>query len=109
MIIDFSKLDRNLIDNFKGGEKRFDVRWHVDDNNRIMLGRLEPGASIGMHTHDTSCEMIYILSGRGTALIDGGSESVEAGQCHYCPKGSTHSLVNSGSEELTFFAVVPQQ
>lgn len=109
MIIDFNTLENNRIKNFKGGEKELDVRWHTDDDNRIMYGRLEPGASIGMHTHDTSSETIYVLSGRGTVLIDGATERVEAGLCHYCPKGHTHSLVNSGDEDLLFFAVVPQQ
>ena len=31
------------------------------------------------------------------------------GYCHYCKKGSSHTLVNDGEEELVFFAVVPQQ
>lgn len=109
MIIDFNTLESNRIKNFKGGEKELDVRWYVDDDNRIMYGRLEPGASIGMHTHDTSSETIYVLSGRGTVSIDGAEESVEAGLCHYCPKGHAHSLMNSGDEDLLFFAVVPQQ
>ena len=36
-------------------------------------------------------------------------ESLEAGDCHYCPKGHTHSLINVGKEDLVFFAVVPEQ
>ena len=68
---------------------------------------LEP--SIGLHTHDTSSEIIYILKGRGKVLYDGGYEEVEEGLCHYCPKGHEHSLINDSDEDLIFFAVVPEQ
>ena len=33
---------------------------------------------------------------------------LEAGQCHYCPQGHSHSLINDSTEELVFFAVVPK-
>ena len=36
-------------------------------------------------------------------------ETVQAGQCHYCPKGGTHMLQNRGEEPLVFFAVVTEQ
>jgi mannose-6-phosphate isomerase-like protein (cupin superfamily) len=52
---------------------------------------------------------MYFLSGKGTVTTDGVSETVTAGDCHYCKKGSSHTLVNDGEEELVFFAVVPQQ
>ena len=74
-----------------------------------MYGRLEPGASIGLHTHETSSEIIYLLEGRGKVLLADGEERVAAGQCHYCPKGHTHSLVNDSDADLVFFAVVPEQ
>ena len=34
-------------------------------------------------------------------------EILTAGDCHYCPEGSSHSFVNDGSEDLIFHAVVP--
>ena len=36
--------------------------------------------------------------------------SPSEGDCIYCPKGHTHSLMNSSEEgNLTFLAVVPKQ
>ena len=70
---------------------------------------LDPGSSIGYHTHGTSSEIIYILSGTGKVKYDGGEEPLEAGQCHYCPKGHSHSLINNSDGPLEFFAVVPNQ
>ena len=109
MIIDFDKMDITVLPNFKGGQKQMESHMFADSLNRIMHSRLVPGASIGEHIHDTSSEMIFILSGRGTAFCDGVRESCTPGTCHYCPKGSTHTLINDGDEDLVFFAVVPQQ
>ncbi|WP_394526772.1 cupin domain-containing protein [Lacrimispora sp. JR3] len=109
MKIVFNEIEEAVLPQFQGGEKEFKTRMFADQYNKIQRGRLEPGASIGMHTHDTSSEIIYILEGNGTVLFDEGRESVKAGECHYCPKGHAHSLINSGDKELVFFAVVPQQ
>ena len=61
------------------------------------------------HTHEDSCEIIYVLSGTASIVCDGVSETVEAGQAHYCPKGSTHVMKNNGDRDLVVFAVVPKQ
>ncbi len=109
MIIDFNTMESTLIPNFKGGEKEFDVKMFWDGTNRIMKGRLIPGASIGEHTHEENCEILFVLKGNGTIIEDGVSSPICEGECTYCPKGHTHSLINTGSEDLIFFAAVPNQ
>ena len=116
MIIDFGKMDFTVLPNFKGGEKEFAANMFFDGTNRIFKGRLVPGATIGMHTHDDSCEVIFILEGKGTIVErEPGDEAekysdVTAGDCLYCPKGHTHSLQNTSEEgDLVFYAVVPKQ
>lgn len=109
MLIDFTSIPVATIPNMRGGEKEFRVHTYTDDMCRIMRGTLIPGASIGLHTHDTNSEIIYILSGAGTLICDGVSEPVAAGFCHYCPKGHAHTFINDGDEDLEFFAVVPEQ
>ncbi len=109
MTIDFNSMEAASIPNFKGGEKELSVKMFFDGTNRIMNAVLQPGASIGMHTHETSSEIIFITQGCGTVVEDGKSTEIGAGQCHYCPKGHTHSLINTGSGPLHFLAVVPEQ
>lgn len=109
MKIDFNDIPLQRLDNFKGGDMYMDTHMFVDDHCRIMRSTLVPGASIGMHTHTDSSEMIYILSGEGTVICDGVDEVIPAGCCHYCPKGSSHTLINHGEAPLDFFAVVPNQ
>ncbi len=110
MIIDFKKIETTVIPQFRGGEKNTIANMYVDNLNKIMLGKLEVGASIGMHTHQTNSEIIYIISGEGKCLYDDTEEALSSGSCHYCPKGHKHSLINnSNSEDLVFFAVIPEQ
>ena len=116
MILDFNEMGVTVLPNFKGGEKEFAANMFFDGTNRIFKGWLIPGATIGMHTHDDSCEVIFILEGRGTIVErKPGAETetvspVSAGDCLYCPKGYSHSLQNTSDEgDLIFYAVVPMQ
>lgn len=109
MLIEFDKMEPQVIPHMRGGEKEARMRMYTDPLNKIMRGRLIPGASIGMHTHETSSEIIYILSGTGKVLYNGEYIPLKAGDCHYCPKGHAHSLMNDSGENLEFFAVVPNQ
>lgn len=112
MQIIFDAMETTVIPHMRGGEKEVSAKMYTDAQCKIMRGTLIPGASIGLHTHDTSSEIIYILSGTGKVLCDGSYESLSAGSCHYCPKGHEHSLINDNGadgETLEFFAVVPEQ
>lgn len=105
----FDEMPLKHLTNFYGGEKELRANMFADGRNKILRGRLAPGASIGYHCHETSSEVIYILSGSGRMLTESGEERLTAGDCHYCELGNSHSLINDGAEELVFFAVVPQQ
>lgn len=115
MIIKFDETEISILQNFKGGEKHLAANMFFDGVNRILKGRLEPGASIGVHTHEGSCEMIFIIEGNGSIYekTPEGCEStspVTEGDCLYCPEGHTHSLKNSSTEgDLVFYAAVPKQ
>ncbi len=109
MNIDFDEVGLSVIPGFKGGDLEARMRIFQDGDNRIMKGLLVPGASIGMHTHEDSSEIIFITAGCGSVICDGERSSVHAGICHYCPKGHTHSLINDSDADLEFLAVVPRQ
>lgn len=115
MIIKFDHTNHTVLPEFKGGEKEFSAHMFFDGTNRIFKGILVPGASIGVHKHEGNCEMIFILSGRGTLLeqapdSDPEYSAVSSGDCLYCPEGHTHSLKNTDAEDdLVFYAVVPKQ
>ena len=109
MLIRFDELEELSIPHLNGGTGSVDAKMFDDSSNKIMLSRLPEGASIGMHPHYTSSEINYVLSGTGVARCDTTEEPLSPGCCHYCPKGSSHSITNTGTEDLVLFTVVPEQ
>ena len=58
MKVEFSQLEETVIPNFMRGEGSVRAKMRVDGNGKIMRGVLEPGSSIGLHTHETSSEIV---------------------------------------------------
>ena len=108
MLINFDAMEETVTPGFLGGEGTLRARRWTDELGKIMRGTLDPGSSIGLHTHETSSEIVYILSGTGKVLCGGEYEPLAPGSCHYCPKGCAHSLINDSGADLVFFAVVPE-
>lgn len=109
MKIMFDRMNDTVLEHFNGGEGQFVAKMFNDGKCKILRGLLKPGCSIGMHTHVTSSEVIYVLSGEGRMYMGDEVETLTAGDCHYCPLGQSHSFVNESQEDLVFFAVVPEQ
>ena len=64
-MINFDNIPLTVIERFKGGEGEFKANMFLADGIKIMRVILDKGCSIGMHTHDTSSETMYIISGEG--------------------------------------------
>ena len=109
MFIDFSAMETQRLEHFKGGEGFVDAEMLFDGSVRILRGRIAPGNSIGWHIHEDSSETIYLLEGRAVVIEEDGEYPLAAGQCSYCPKGHGHSLVNRSDADIVFLGVVPQQ
>ena len=106
MIADFRTIPEVEKPHFKGGEGSMFSHEKVTEAGKFMLNRLPKGATIGMHTHTEDKEIIYVLSGTGKAIINGLEETIYPGDCHFCPAGSSHTVINTGDEDLVFFAAV---
>lgn len=44
--------------------------------------------------------------GTGVAVCDGAEEALAPGVMHICPQGSTHSIANTGDDDLVMLAIV---
>ena len=106
MLIDFNNLKEVTIPSLNGGEGEVSARMFMDQHGKVMTSRIPKGSSIGVHTHNTSCEYNFVLSGFGKAVCDNAEEMLAAGVCHYCPNGSTHKIINTGDEDLVLITVV---
>lgn len=108
MIIDFDKISEVHQMNFKGGKGALDTRNYVDGKVKIMYSTLRPGASSGLHVHESNCEIVFIISGVATFHYDNVVETARVGQCHYCPKGHSHYMENLTDHDLVYLAIVPE-
>jgi len=108
-MINFEKIEEIVIPEFNGGKNNTKARMFIDPGKiKIMISTLEKGASIGKHTHNTSCEIIFILKGCAKIILNDKEEIINEGECHYCPKNSTHEIINESNGELEMFCVVPE-
>ncbi len=92
-----------------GGTGMMSAKMHMDEDGKVIWSRIHPGGSIGLHQHPGSDDINYVLSGVGKAVCDGVEESLAAGDCHICKKGSSHSIQNTGEEDLILLTVVAER
>ncbi len=74
----------------------------------LSLGRttLEPGSTIGEHTHPNTEDLYLILEGRGTGLLNGERFPVGPGDLFIVKAGGSHGLINDSDGPLTFLGVL---
>jgi quercetin dioxygenase-like cupin family protein len=67
---------------------------------------LQPGCSVGKHEHHGESEIYYVLAGTGEIDVNGQVIKAKPGDVAVCHNGSSHSVVNTGTEELRVLAVI---
>jgi len=107
-MIDFKDLKKEKVENFNNGEGYVTRYMFNDGRVKIAKMTLKKGASIGLHQHITSLEVIYVLSGVATSVVDGVKETVEKGNIIYCPKTKMHTIKNNGDKNLVILCVIPE-
>ena len=96
----------------RGGVGEITVRHYLKPDEIKARTRLcaelvlPPGASIGPHDHVDEDEIYIIQKGQGL-MNDGGKEfPVAAGDAIVTGQGASHSIKNTGSEDLVVTAVI---
>lgn len=107
MLIDLGTTDWVEVPHMNGGEGSVFARMAVVGDTRIVITRMPPASSIGMHLQTSGDDVNHVMEGRGKAICDGKEETLFPGACHVCPRGSEHSIVNDGESDLLLFSVVP--
>lgn len=107
MILNFDNIEVQKLEGFKGGEGHLEARIFDEENNRVVMGKLQPGHSIGLHRHEGNSEFIYILEGNGSVEFEGEMLELKAGDLHFCPEGCEHRLINTSDAEMRFFGIIP--
>lgn len=100
-----------VVEKLHGGAGSTAITHMVDcanEKNIRMLAEvtLQPGASIGKHSHQTETEYYVILSGTGTVDDDGKTVNVRAGDTIVTGNGASHGISNTGAVPLVFHAII---
>ena len=106
MLIDFNIIEEMTMPCMNGGKGMMTAKMYNNDNYRIIPTKIHSGGSIGMHTQNSGGDLNYILSGTGKAICDGAEEELKPGVMHVCPKGSEHTIINTGEEDLVVLTIV---
>lgn len=98
--------------NLKGGDRFTKVVNFFDESDFNGMGRLfgisiiEPGGSIGKHTHVGEQEAYYILDGVATYNDNGTEVKLYPGQMSICRAGEFHAIRNDGIVDLRYIALI---
>lgn len=109
MLLDFNHKEEITCPGMNCGTGEMSAKMFLNEQGKIIFCRIHKGGSIGLHRHETSDDINYILSGTGLAICDSQEEPLSAGVCHICRKGSEHSISNIGEEDLVFLTVVVER
>ena len=96
-----------------GGEGRFVVEnllaaEELHGKGRLFArGSLAPGHTVGWHVHENDMEICYFLTGKGQVRDnDGALYDVYPGDTNIVDAGCGHEIINTGSEDLSYLAVI---
>ena len=72
----------------------------------VGLVRLEPGASIGAHSHHGEEDFYFCISGIGTVIDNGKEHPFTPGTLQITRDGETQAICNTGETELVFLGAL---
>ena len=97
----------------RGGDKSVKITHYFDEANELISPtrlcaqlELEPGASIGFHTHENEEEIFIVLAGKALINDNGVEKTVSVGDSILTGNGAGHSVKNIGDEPLRMVAVI---
>ena len=106
MRIDFNELKEISISGMNGGSGEIFAKLSPLPKGKVIYSRLPKGASIGTHEHKRSADINFVVSGEGKSFCGGARDKLYPGVCCCALAGDSHSIVNTGEEELVLFTVV---
>lgn len=72
----------------------------------VGLVRLEPGASVGAHSHHQEEDFYYCISGTGIVEDNGVEHPFTPGSMQITRHGETQAIRNTGETELVFLGAL---
>lgn len=112
MIRSSSEFKTERIEGLKGGKGHVTVVNFFEQEDFLGKGRLygksiiEPGNSIGYHTHEGDQEAYFIIKGKALYNDNGEETILEPGDLAICRDGDSHSIEAYGDENLEYVMLI---
>ncbi|MGE5628289.1 MAG: helix-turn-helix domain-containing protein [Solirubrobacterales bacterium] len=76
-------------------------------NERLCAGLVKffPGKSQRHHIHFGEEQILYVIEGSGTHILNGKKDDILKGMLVHCPPYAEHEVVNSGKTDLVFLII----
>jgi mannose-6-phosphate isomerase-like protein (cupin superfamily) len=80
----------------------------VSMDQKFGLGTqtVPPGCYVREHLHDRNEEVLFFLSGRGRAVLDGKDYAIAPGMTIYVGKNRRHMFINDGEADLSWMWLI---
>ena len=75
------------------------------DHAQVVLMSIPPGQDIGPETHARVEQIFVVVSGTGTAMMNGAPTPVSAGSMLVVTPGTPHNLSNNGTDPLRLYTI----
>ncbi|MHB8192672.1 MAG: cupin domain-containing protein [Bellilinea sp.] len=103
------KLEPKVINAESGGKEYVQLLGGPPESISMRSGKvvLQPGGCVGRHSTEDYEELLILLEGAGSFLLDDGRQlEMNAGSVLYCPPDTAHDVRNNGSTPLQYIYVV---
>jgi len=77
----------------------------TNKHSQVVLMSLNPGEDIGLETHEHNDQILYFVSGSGTAKVNGEDHAISEGDVVDVPAGAEHNFSNTGDSPMKLFTV----
>ena len=77
------------------------------ENIHLRKFTMQPGGSMGLHSHDNAEHVQYVLKGIIKVTIGDSEYTVREGFSLFIPRKTPHSYENIGNTEAEFLCIIP--
>ncbi|MDD4715828.1 MAG: cupin domain-containing protein [Oscillospiraceae bacterium] len=112
MIIRKEDMNLRVRDNIKGGKGTIEDLKILEPE--MLSGRcslcskffIDPGDSLGEHTHQKDAELYYVLEGELTVVEDGAAHLLKPGDAAFATGGVSHWVENRSGEQAVMLGII---
>ena len=100
-------IEPRVIDARKSAKENSDFRKVLFTGARTQLVAMAllPGEEIGAEVHTVVDQLLYVVTGEGTAVIGSTPEALGKGAMFCVPAGTTHNVINTSDGTLKLLTV----